>query len=49
MNAFFDGVGKDYAAGVWEALPEDRPQFKERMKKRGSKATAKTASKLADY
>ena len=49
MNAFFDGVGKEFSAGVWEDTPKDRPEFRERMKKRGAKATAKTASKLADY
>jgi 3,8-divinyl chlorophyllide a/chlorophyllide a reductase subunit Y len=49
MNAFFDGVGKGFSAGVWEDTPKDRPEFRERMMKRGAKATAKTASKLADY
>ena len=49
MNAFFGGVGKGFSAGVWEDTPVDRPEFRERMKKRGAKATAKTASKLADY
>ena len=49
MDAFFEGVGTGYSAGVWEDTPVDRPEFRERMKKRGAKATAKTASKLADY
>ena len=31
MKAFFDGVGRDYAAGVWEDLPEDRPAFRKRQ------------------
>ena len=49
MDAFFKGVGTGFTAGVWEDTPVDRPEFRERMKKRGAKATAKTASKLADY
>ncbi len=49
MDAFFKGVGTGFSAGVWEDTPVDRPEFRERMKKRGAKATAKTASKLADY
>jgi chlorophyllide a reductase subunit Y len=28
MSAFFDGVGKDATAGVWEETPVDRPEFK---------------------
>lgn len=28
MSAFFDGVGTGAAAGIWEATPEDRPDFK---------------------
>lgn len=38
MTAFFDGVGRDYAAGVWETTPVDQPQFKKahvaKLKKR---------------
>ena len=49
MDAFFEGVGQGFSAGVWEDVPTDRPDFRERMMKRGAKATAKTASKLADY
>jgi len=49
MQAFFGGVGTGFSAGVWEEVPQDRPEFRERMMKRGAKATAKTASKLADY
>ncbi|QYU70747.1 chlorophyllide a reductase subunit Y [Leptolyngbya sp. 15MV] len=30
MRAFFDGVGTDHAAGVWEDVPADRPQFKKK-------------------
>ncbi|CAN5334280.1 chlorophyllide a reductase subunit Y [soil metagenome] len=28
MTAFFDGVGKDATAGVWQETPVDRPEFK---------------------
>ena len=30
MRSFFTGVGTDHAAGVWEAVPVDRPQFKKK-------------------
>ena len=28
MQAFFEGVGEGYAAGVWQDTPRDRPEFK---------------------
>ncbi len=28
MTAFFEGVGKDATAGVWESQPVDRPEYK---------------------
>ncbi len=31
MTAFFDGVGKDMSAGVWEDVPQDRPLFKQKF------------------
>jgi chlorophyllide a reductase subunit Y len=27
MREFFDGVGEGHAAGVWEEVPRDRPEF----------------------
>ncbi len=30
MSAFFDGVGSEHAAGVWEDTPQDRPKFKKK-------------------
>ncbi|WP_439817989.1 chlorophyllide a reductase subunit Y [Zavarzinia sp. CC-PAN008] len=33
MTAFFEGVGDGAAAGVWEDLPSDRPEFKARYAK----------------
>lgn len=31
MTAFFEGVGKDMSAGVWEDTPQDRPLFKKKF------------------
>ena len=28
MRGFFEGVGREETAGVWEATPVDRPEFK---------------------
>jgi chlorophyllide a reductase subunit Y len=28
MNAFFAGVGTGHAAGIWEDVPKDRPEFR---------------------
>jgi chlorophyllide a reductase subunit Y len=36
MREFFEGVGSGHAAGVWEAIPRDRPEYKA---KRRAKAT----------
>lgn len=41
MKAFFAGVGQGYAAGIWEQIPEDRPEFREQYKRKLAKA-AKT-------
>ncbi|MGF1466644.1 MAG: chlorophyllide a reductase subunit Y [Sandaracinaceae bacterium] len=30
MRAFFDGVGEGHAAGIWEDVPRDRPEFREK-------------------
>jgi chlorophyllide a reductase subunit Y len=29
MKAFFEGVGTEHAAGVWQDMPRDRPEFRE--------------------
>jgi 3,8-divinyl chlorophyllide a/chlorophyllide a reductase subunit Y len=34
MSAFFEGVGSGHAAGVWEDVPADRPEFKARHAKK---------------
>jgi chlorophyllide a reductase subunit Y len=33
MKTFFDGVGEGYAAGIWEDVPKDRPEFKAKRRK----------------
>jgi len=33
MRAFFEGVGEGHAAGIWEEVPRDRPEFKARYAK----------------
>jgi chlorophyllide a reductase subunit Y len=33
MRGFFEGVGTGYAAGVWEAVPEDHPEFREHYRR----------------
>ncbi|MBI1250393.1 MAG: chlorophyllide a reductase subunit Y [Alphaproteobacteria bacterium] len=33
MKAFFGDAGEGYASGVWETLPEDRPEFRARYAK----------------
>ena len=30
MRAFFEGVGADHTAGVWEDTPVDRPKFRKK-------------------
>ena len=30
MSDFFEGVGEGHAAGVWEDVPEDRPEFRKK-------------------
>ena len=41
MKAFFEGVGEGHAAGVWEDVPRDRPEFRKKHR-------AKTAQKPAE-
>ncbi|MDE2304621.1 MAG: chlorophyllide a reductase subunit Y [Gammaproteobacteria bacterium] len=40
MREFFGGVGEGHAAGVWERVPEDRPQFRARYAARLAKLEA---------
>ena len=34
MRGFFEGVGADDAAGVWESVPRDRPEFRRDYQRR---------------
>ena len=40
MTAFFEGVGTGHAAGVWEDVPQDRPDFKKKHAARTRKTNA---------
>ena len=38
MKTFFEGVGTDYTAGVWEETPVDRPAFKKKFAARAARS-----------
>ena len=40
MREFFEGVGRDHAAGVWSELPSDRPEFREQVRRQIAKQQA---------
>jgi chlorophyllide a reductase subunit Y len=44
MKAFFEGVGTGHTAGVWQDLPRDRPQFRDKYKAQLAKLAAKRKS-----
>ena len=44
MKAFFDGVGEGYAAGIWEEVPQDKPDFRAETKRRLEKEAKKRKS-----
>ncbi|NCX66326.1 MAG: chlorophyllide reductase subunit Y, partial [Burkholderiaceae bacterium] len=41
MKAFFGEVGANHNAGVWEAVPKDRPEFKAETRRKLEKAIKK--------
>ncbi len=41
MKAFFEGVGDGHAAGVWQDVPQDRPEFRENYKRQVIKLAKK--------
>jgi chlorophyllide a reductase subunit Y len=41
MKDFFEGVGKGHAAGIWEEVPQDRPDFRAEYKRRLEKEAKK--------
>jgi chlorophyllide a reductase subunit Y len=44
MRAFFEGVGSEHAAGVWEEVPAERPEFKERYRRQLERQAKKKAA-----
>jgi 3,8-divinyl chlorophyllide a/chlorophyllide a reductase subunit Y len=47
MRDFFDGVGRGHAAGVWEDVPRDRPEFREQYERKlARQAKARKAEEL---
>jgi chlorophyllide a reductase subunit Y len=41
MKAFFGSTGTGHAAGVWEAVPHDRPEFKAEQRRQAIKLAKK--------
>jgi len=41
MQSFFAGVGEGFAAGVWQEMPTDHPEFREHYKRQLAKAQKK--------
>ncbi len=44
MKAFFDGVGEGHASGIWEDVPQERPEFAATYKRKLERAAAKKKS-----
>ena len=40
MHKFFDGVGEGFASGIWEKVPEDRPAFRQKQRRKLEKLRA---------
>ena len=50
MKEFFAGVGDGYAAGVWDDLPKDRPEFREKYRKQmAAQAKQRATGDTSDY
>ena len=47
MKEFFGGVGQGYGAGIWEAPPVDRPEFREATRKKNAKKLGSKAKESA--
>ena len=41
MKEFFEGVGEGHAAGIWQEVPQDRPEFRSEYKRRLDKDAKK--------
>jgi chlorophyllide a reductase subunit Y len=47
MREFFEGVGTGHASGIWEEVPQDRPEFRERYQRQLERqAKAKKAEEM---
>jgi chlorophyllide a reductase subunit Y len=47
MRAFFEGVGNEASAGIWEDVPVDRPEFREAYRRKLAKqAKAREAEEM---
>ncbi|MCU0758323.1 MAG: chlorophyllide a reductase subunit Y [Steroidobacteraceae bacterium] len=47
MHDFFEGVGTGHASGIWEDVPHDRPEFRERYQRQLERqAKAKKAEEM---
>jgi 3,8-divinyl chlorophyllide a/chlorophyllide a reductase subunit Y len=47
MKGFFEGIGEGHAAGVWEDVPQDKPEFREHYKRHMAKlARARKAEEM---
>ncbi len=47
MREFFEGVGSGHAAGVWEDVPRDRPEFREQYERKlARQAKARKAEEM---
>ncbi|MEJ2603427.1 MAG: chlorophyllide a reductase subunit Y [Gammaproteobacteria bacterium] len=44
MRDFFEGVGSEHAAGVWEDVPVDRPEFRERYRRQIEKLAKRSTA-----
>ena len=44
MREFFDGVGEGYAAGIWQQVPEDRPAFRKKQRRKLDKLRERAAA-----
>ena len=44
MKAFFGDVGHGHASGVWEGVPQDRPEFREHTRRQVIKLQKKLKS-----
>lgn len=48
MREFFEGVGTGHAAGVWEEVPRDRPEFRKKNAALAAKAAKEKTSVAED-